>query len=171
MESQDWDSAVVKPTVSASTHRLTRVFRGEPVVRVNGPAMVQEFIPEILVHGEWSLIFISGEFSLAALKLPTAGDFRVQSQFGGTANVGEPCAQMIDIATKIVDALAERPLYARVDGIEDERGFILMEVELIEPELFLGVGGASDRFAAKILSLPKMQVETRAKDEVSNSWC
>jgi hypothetical protein len=52
-----------------------------------------------------------------------------------------------------------------VDGIEDQRGFILMEVELIEPELFLGLGGASDRFAAKILSLPKMQVETRAKDE------
>jgi glutathione synthase/RimK-type ligase-like ATP-grasp enzyme len=165
MESQGWDSAVVKPTVSASAHRLTRVFKGDPVVRVNGPAMVQEFIPEILVHGEWSVIFISGEFSHAALKLPTAGDFRVQSQFGGTANVGEPCVQMIDVATTIVDALPERPLYARVDGIEDQRGFILMEVELIEPELFLGLGGASDRFAAKILSLPKMQVETRAKDE------
>ena len=139
LKSKCWDSAVVKPTVSASAHRLKRVFIGEPVFRVSGPAMVQRFVPEVLAPGEWSLVFISGEYSHAVVKSPTPGDFRVQSQFGGTASAAEPGRRLIDAASVIFDALPERPLYARVDGTEDEDGFVLMEVELIEPVLFLGL--------------------------------
>jgi len=101
--------------------------------------MVQRFVPEVLAPGEWSLVFISGEYSHAVVKSPTPGDFRVQSQFGGTASAAEPGRRLIDAASVIFDALPERPLYARVDGTEDEDGFVLMEVELIEPVLFLGL--------------------------------
>ena len=150
LASQGWDCAVVKPTVSASAHRLKRVIKGEPLVRVKGPAMVQQFIPEVLAPGEWSLVFIDGEFSHAVIKRPRLGDFRVQSQFGGKARLGQPKPDTVAAAAAIVDALPEKPLYARVDGTEDERGFVLMELELIEPVLFLGLGGASDRLAEKI---------------------
>jgi glutathione synthase/RimK-type ligase-like ATP-grasp enzyme len=153
LESQCWSNAVAKPTVSASAHCLKRVFIGEPAVRMRGPAMVQQFIPEILVDGEWSLVFIQGQFSHAALKRPTAGEFRVQAQYGGTAKAAEPSARMISVAKKIIDDLPETPLYARVDGTEDELGFLLMEVELIEPVLFLGLGGGSDMLAQSIANL------------------
>jgi len=115
--------------------------------------MVQQFIPEILEAGEWSLVFIAGEFSHAVVKLPTPGDFRVQAQFGGTARRVQPTPDMIDTAARIVEALPDRPLYARVDGTEGESGLVLMEVELIEPVLFLGLGCAVDRFAQAIVNL------------------
>jgi glutathione synthase/RimK-type ligase-like ATP-grasp enzyme len=149
-----WDSAVVKPTVSASARRLKRVFLGEPGFRVIGPAMVQQFVPEILEQGEWSIVFICGEYSHAVVKFPASGDFRVQWQFGGTSRSAEPHRQLIEAAKKIVDGLAEQPLYARIDGTQDENGFVLMEVELIEPVLFLGLGGAVTHFAEKVATLP-----------------
>ena len=152
LEALSWESAVVKPTVSASAHCLKRVFRGEPVVRVHGPAMVQQFIPEILSPGEWSLVFIGGEFSHSVVKLPTAGEFRVQSQFGGTARALKPPQEMVRVASKIIELLPEPPLYARVDGIECQSGFVLMEVELIEPVLFLGLGRAVERAAEVIVN-------------------
>ena len=144
-----WESAIIKPTVSASAHNLRRVFKGEPVICLKGPAMVQEFIPEIL-GGEWSLVFIGGQYSHAVIKRPTPGDFRVQWQFGGDAVLAEAAEGTIEDVSKLLDGLAETPLYARVDGIECETGFVLMEVELIEPVLFLGIASASERFARRI---------------------
>ncbi len=153
LETQGWKSAVVKPTVSASAHSLKRVFKDDPAMSVCGPAMVQRFLPEVLT-GEWSVIFIAGEFSHAVIKVPTPGDFRVQSQFGGTAILTSPSVALAQSAQRIVNSLRQVPLYARIDGIECDDGFVLMEVELIEPELFLGLGGAAARFAAAILSVP-----------------
>ena len=150
IDSRGWTSAVVKPTVAASAHLLKRVFKDEPAVQITGPAMVQQFIPEIPAQGEWSLVFIAGKFSHAVVKRPTAGDFRVQWQFGGTAAIAHPKSEMLRVVTGIVESLPDTPLYARVDGVERDGGFVLMEVELIEPVLFLGLGGAIERLAAAI---------------------
>ncbi len=49
--------------------------------------LVQPFQPEIQTEGEWSLIFIDGEYSHAVLKRPAAGDYRVQNDFGGSAEL------------------------------------------------------------------------------------
>lgn len=147
-----WESAVVKPTVSASAHNLRRVFKAEPVVRLKGPAMVQEFIPEILAAGEWSLVYLGGQYSHSVIKRPTPGDFRVQWQFGGDAVLADAAEGTIEDVSKLIAGLPEEPLYARVDGIECKTGFVLMEVELIEPVLFLGIAGASERFAKTIVN-------------------
>ena len=150
--SHGWESAVVKPTVSASAHNLRRVFRAEPEVRWKGPAMVQQFVPEILAAGELSIVFLGGQYSHSVSKRPTPGDFRVQWQFGGDAVSTEPAAQTLAAVSCLLSSLPARPLYARVDGIECEKGFVLMELELIEPVLFLGIGNASDRFAEGIIN-------------------
>jgi len=149
LRDRGWESAIVKPTVSASAHNLRRVFKSEPEVRLKGPAMVQQFVPEIL-EGEWSLVFIDGQYSHSVIKRPTSGDFRVQWQFGGDAVLAEAAEGTIEDVSKLLDGLPETPLYARVDGIECETGFVLMEVELIEPVLFLGIASASERFARRI---------------------
>src|SRR5438105_2868483 len=83
--------------------------------------------------------FIDGQYSHSVIKRPTSGDFRVQWQFGGDAVLAEAAKGTIEDVSKLLDGLAETPLYARVDGIECETGFVLMEVELIEPVLFLGI--------------------------------
>ena len=61
--------------------------------------------------------------------------------------------EVIDEAARSLAALPERPLYARVDGVVRETKFLLMELELIEPNLFLEFGtGAADRMASAIVS-------------------
>ena len=114
--------------------------------------MVQAFLPEVAIEGEWSLIFLGGKYSHAVLKLPAAGDFRVQWEFGGSATSAEPSLCVLEAANRIIAMLAETPRYARVDGIIHDGEFVLMEIELIEPVLFLGLGGAADRFADVILN-------------------
>jgi glutathione synthase/RimK-type ligase-like ATP-grasp enzyme len=152
LAARGWESAVVKPTVSASAHNLRRVFKSEPVVRLKGPAMVQEFVPEIL-GGEWSLVFFGGQYSHAVIKRPAPGDFRVQGEFGGDVLLAEAAVETIEDVSKLFAGLPDQPLYARVDGVECKSGFVLMELELIEPVLFLGIAAASERFAKRIANI------------------
>ncbi len=113
-----WNEAVVKPAVSASAHQTWRVGRDEAVDHENelaraleqGEVMVQRYLPEITGQGEWSLIFLDGAFSHAALKLPKPGDFRVQPDFGGTVIRGEPSPSLI--------AVAEQAFPGQDDGSE-----------------------------------------------------
>src|SRR5207302_9459812 len=88
--------------------------------------------------------------SHAVHKRPTPGDFRVQWQFCGDTVIAEPAAQTVARVISLLALLPEQPLYARVDGIECDRAFVLMEIELIEPVLFLGIASASERFARRI---------------------
>jgi glutathione synthase/RimK-type ligase-like ATP-grasp enzyme len=123
--------------------------------------MVQQYVPEVADSGEWSLVFFQGQYSHAVLQLPASGDFRVQSEYGGTATRAEPGRKVMDAALSIVDALPEQPLYARIDGIEDGGGFLLMEAELIEPALFLELGGAVTRFAEIVTGLQQSSLSMR----------
>lgn len=139
-----WDEAVVKPAVSASAHQTWRVSREDGTTHgpklaqalEHGDMMVQRFLPEITAQGEWSLIFFNGHFSHGAIKSPRTGDFRVQPDFGGTVTRGEPGAQLITGARQAVEAVPFPWHYARVDGVETSEGFLLMELELIEPALY-----------------------------------
>lgn len=101
--------------------------------------LVQPFVGEVANVGEFSLIFFNQEFSHAVLKTPAKSDFRVQHYFGGTIQAIEPTSAILRSSQKIVDVFAKETLYARVDGVEIEGVFHLMELELIEPYLFLGL--------------------------------
>jgi len=156
-----WDCAVVKPTVSATAHG-TRLVPGDTDEILRGPAIVQKFMPEIQTQGESSFIFFHGEFSHAVCKIPASGDFRVQTQFGGSVREAFPSRSLIDAATEVLGEVEYQNLYARVDGVEREGKFVLMELELIEPILFLGLGRAACRFARTIaLSLDRPPVSSR----------
>ncbi|MDH3744569.1 MAG: hypothetical protein OES47_05645 [Acidobacteriota bacterium] len=62
-------------------------------------------------------------------------------------------------AAGVLDALPERPLYARVDGVVRNGGFVLMELELIEPQLFFGLAkGSASRFANCLLEALKARI-------------
>jgi glutathione synthase/RimK-type ligase-like ATP-grasp enzyme len=122
---------VIKPAVSATAWR-TELIDAKEAGTYEVDVLVQPYMKEI-EQGEWSLIFFGGEFSHAVFKRPKRGDFRVQSDFGGTATARMPDAKLIEQARKHVK---KEWLYARVDGIEQDGRFLLMELELTEPALF-----------------------------------
>jgi len=139
-----WKKAVIKPRISATAHR-TKLIAAEDAdaaqnlfdeLRDGVGVMAQAFMDSIVTEGEWSLIFFGGEFSHAVLKTPRTGDFRVQNDFGGTARLAGPPRCVLESATRTVHSV-DSSVYARVDGVLEEGQFLLMELELIEPALFL----------------------------------
>jgi glutathione synthase/RimK-type ligase-like ATP-grasp enzyme len=159
LEREGWPEAVVKPAVSASAEGawLTTPSRA----RHEGPALsallrrghvlVQPRLPEVMAEGEWSLVFFEGAFSHAVRKRPQPGEFRVQEEFGGSVESATPPAALLDDAAQALRAAGRSALYARVDGVLRAGRLMLMELELIEPHLFLlDAEGAADRFANAI---------------------
>jgi glutathione synthase/RimK-type ligase-like ATP-grasp enzyme len=142
----DWPEAVVKPCVSGGarhTHRVTRA-NAVAVEAELRPVMdaedflVQPFQPAILESGEDSLMLFDGRFTHAVRKNGKPGDFRVQDDFGGTVRSVEPTAGQIAVAERAVAACSPRPVYARVDLVNvSGDDWAVMELELIEPELWL----------------------------------
>lgn len=135
------DSVVVKRQIGAGALGQLR-FSADDMPDDNWqfhhPAMVQPFLPQIASEGELSFIFIGGEFSHALIKKPAAGDYRIQSLYGGyeTALAAQP--QDIAAAHAVLASLPhETPLYARIDMVRSEKGaLLLMEAEMIEPYLY-----------------------------------
>ena len=158
LQELNWKKAVVKPRISATAYRTVLITpeSADSAQRffeelLTGPgAMVQRFMDSIIDEGEWSLMFFDGVFSHAILKTPAAGDFRVQSDFGGSDRLTDPPAHVLEPATNILQTV-EPTLYARVDGVVEDNRFHLMELELIEPALFLSSHpDAPERFAEAI---------------------
>jgi hypothetical protein len=159
----NWKKAVIKPRISATAYR-TQPVTAEDAASAQKPfdelrssvgVMVQKFMDSITTEGEWSLMFFGGQFSHAVSKMPSAGDFRVQNDFGGTSRIADPPRCALETATRTVRSV-EPSVYARVDGVIESGQFLLMELELIEPALFLeSHPAAPSRFAdaiAKALS-------------------
>lgn len=153
---------VVKPTVSG-TARHTARGRSDDVsfnqivaqLPLEFDYLIQPYVPEVVSDGEWSLLFFDGEFSHAVIKRPAAGDYRVQSEFGGIAQAIEPDEALIATAKRALAAAAAIGhadiAYARVDGVISQGRFLLMELEMIEPFLhFEGRHEAAERFAANL---------------------
>ena len=156
---EEWTRFVIKPAVSASGFEtyaldapLSEASRATVArVAAAGDVLVQPFAYEIPRDGELSFMFIEGEYSHAALKLATPGEFRVQTDHGGSVQGATPEPALIHQAKQAVSALPEVPLYARVDGIVRDDTFMLMELELIEPNLFFDLApGSVDRMAEAI---------------------
>jgi glutathione synthase/RimK-type ligase-like ATP-grasp enzyme len=141
------DRLVVKPLVSGGAKNTLKVVLGAEAgmeekignLLQEEDFLVQPFIPEIVQVGEYSLIFFNEKFSHAVLKTPATADFRVQHYYGGTIQTIIPSEALLAAAQALVDRFAKNTLYARVDGVEIDGVFHLMELELIEPYLFLGL--------------------------------
>ncbi|MFD1589389.1 RimK family alpha-L-glutamate ligase [Halorientalis brevis] len=164
-EDRGWEELIVKPAVSAGAFETRRIASddadaAQPWVEslvADNDLLVQEFAADITA-GEWSLVFFGGEYSHAVVKRPEAGDFRVQEEYGGSVHVETPSDGLRTQAKHVVDVITDRfggaPRYARVDGIERAGTFRLVEVELIEPELFFRVDPAAGERLADLVVPP-----------------
>jgi glutathione synthase/RimK-type ligase-like ATP-grasp enzyme len=154
-----WEDAILKAAVAqtgrylmrvrpddraAGQRRLDRLLRTEDM-------LVQPFLPGVTTEGETSLMFLDGAFSHAARKRPAPGDFRVHDDFDGTMEAVTPDAAQLDVARRALAAVGEPLLYARVDLVPGPDGPVVMELELVEPDLYLATApGAAARLAEAV---------------------
>jgi glutathione synthase/RimK-type ligase-like ATP-grasp enzyme len=146
-----WRRAVVKPASGGGGHSvelLTRDAVGDAVPRLApGDVVVQEFLPEI-ADGELSMVYFDGVFSHAIRKRPPEGEFRSNARYGPTRAAETPSREVAEQGVTALRVLPEMPLYARVDGVVREGALIVIEVEVLEPALFMEFDPpAAERFA------------------------
>jgi glutathione synthase/RimK-type ligase-like ATP-grasp enzyme len=174
LREERWDHAVLKPRIGATAHgtclifsdsllatrssgQTARVSEGWPSeddlapARASG-ALLQEFLPEIRDRGEVSMVYAGGAFSHAVTRRAKAGDFRVQQDFGGTVESLTPSPGLLAFGDTVMAHVSASCAYARVDLVDSARGPLLMELELIEPELYFRVvPGSAERMARVIV--------------------
>jgi hypothetical protein len=158
---------VVKPPISGGADGTFLIGPSDPLPAeaIGQRMLIQPFLPAISDEGEYSLFYFAGNYSHAISKHPAEGDFRVQEQFGGEERGVEAPADAKALAEKTLAATQKLlacapPTYARIDMVRDgpiDSGgtFRLMELEAIEPSLFLmyaSDGGAM--FAAAVHGWP-----------------
>ena len=157
LNQQGWTEAVIKPAFGQS---------GKGVVKVCADALdvdmadypqgmiVQPYIREIETAGETSLVFFNGVFSHAVRRQPPQGEWRANSAYGVSVFGIEPPEFAVRAAQDVLAALPQMPVYARVDGTLVGDTFLLNELELIEPALYLHTSeGATERFARVLAQL------------------
>lgn len=160
LKARQWSRAVLKPAFTANAvgaHRFDAA-QAEQVVGaiLTGPAasevhLLQPYL-EGIERGEKSFVFFGGTFSHAVRKTPKAGEWRVQREYGGLAERLEPSASEVAQAKTILDGAGVQTAYARVDVVEWNGALHLMELELVEPELFFRLDAhAAARFADVLL--------------------
>jgi glutathione synthase/RimK-type ligase-like ATP-grasp enzyme len=141
-----WDQAVLKPVVSGAARHTYRVdSRNAPEIDAvfrdllqTEAVMIQPFQRAINESGELSLMVIGGRHTHSVLKVAEPDDFRVQDDHGGTVHPHQAHPDEIRFAERVVAACAPVPVYARVDMLRDNDGDLaVMELELVEPELFM----------------------------------
>lgn len=157
------ERAVLKPAISGGAAG-TFVVEGEgpiPWERATaGTYLAQGFLDQIEEEGEWSLVHFGGELSHSLRKTAAKGDYRVQEEHGGAVHAEAAPASLVATAGEVLAGAVrmlglDAPLaYARVDMVPVAYGPpLLMELELIEPELFFRTTrGAEDRFVAACLA-------------------
>jgi len=131
---------VVKPLISAGSDDtwLLRAGHKLPDAALGRAMLIQPMMPDILTNGELSLFYLGGALAHAIVKRPTGGDFRVQPQFGGQSETISPPESATSVAERALASVPGDLLYARVDLVGDGHGgFVIMELELIEPWLYL----------------------------------
>ena len=151
---------VIKPVVGANGEdtfhisQSTDPDRLNEVVRLfrNRAHMVQPFMNKVITEGEFSLFYFNGKYSHAILKKPANSEFRSQEERGATIRAARPEARLLLRGRQALERISPVPLYARIDFVRDDHGeFRVMEMELIEPSLYLRMHPeAPARFARAI---------------------
>ncbi len=139
----DLGTAVVKPRVGASGRGVRVVTAGQEPGDDAGPWVVQPLVESVRTTGEVS-VFVFGDAAVSRFdKRPAAGEIRVHEWYGGSTVVGSLDPANAELAEAAVvaagEVLGDVPAYARVDLMWWEDGWVLGELELTEPGLYLDV--------------------------------
>ncbi|MBL8859689.1 MAG: hypothetical protein JNL28_14380 [Planctomycetes bacterium] len=135
-----WRDVVVKPTVSAGSFKTLRTTVDDPRgaqhlndLLAERDVLVQRYVDSVDDYGERALVWIDGQFTHAVRKSP-----RFIGQAESVSEALPIAPDELALGQAVLAPLAAQLLYARVDVARDDDGKpLIMEVELIEPSLFL----------------------------------
>lgn len=159
-----WQTVVVKPVVGAGASDVRRLpaaelgatlraLDGADEARPGRPFLVQPLVESVMSEGEWSYILIDGAVSHVLRKRPATGDYRAHGIYGGTV---EPATPTRDDLAQIEDMWRALPFdlaYARLDVLRVDDRLAVLELEAIEPMLYLDLApGSADRLARAVLA-------------------
>jgi glutathione synthase/RimK-type ligase-like ATP-grasp enzyme len=155
---------VIKPAVSAGGRGALRVRADDPRAAAHLAALtggtaampgtdtlVQPFATSVLGRGEVSLVFFEGEYSHAVRKVAADGEYRIHTMYGGSVLPHTPTPAELAVARAALAAAPTATTYGRVDLVDTETGPAVMELELVEPELFLAARATATADFAGIL--------------------
>ena len=121
--------------------------------------MVQPYVARVDTKGETALVYIGGAFSHAVHKEPMIRrgvgptDSLVENQVITGARAMAPELRVAEAALAEAERVLGRPTYARVDLVEMSTGApALLELELLDPVLFLTTAPAGARRLARELA-------------------
>jgi glutathione synthase/RimK-type ligase-like ATP-grasp enzyme len=151
---------VVKPAVSIGAFGAMRASASDAGLAahlahlaLSGDVLVQPFVSSVVDRGETSLVFAGLDLSHSVRKVPSAGEYRVQDHHGGSVHPYQATAGEIAVARAALAVVPGCCTYARVDLVDTADGPVVMELELVEPALFLNEDAAAPgRFAEFIIS-------------------
>ncbi|MCW2832403.1 MAG: hypothetical protein JWN68_356 [Nocardioides sp.] len=160
----EFGTAVVKPRVSAGgaglivvsdplDSRLGTPIQSHPTYEpVGGPWIAQPLVESVRTRGEVSVFVLAGRVISQVGKLPAGGEVRVHEEFGGASRPVPIDASIASVALTANDWLTQRfgreLDYVRVDLLSYADEWVVSELELIEPGLYLDVlPSNAERFA------------------------
>jgi glutathione synthase/RimK-type ligase-like ATP-grasp enzyme len=155
-----WKEIVVKPVVSAGgkdTYRVSANTISQQLPQLESltqtrDTMVQPYFKSVETDGEFSFLFMNGQFSHAVQKIPKQGGFLIHEHLGGKSALFKPTSDQIAFAENILKRLFASTLYARIDAMIDNDGRLALgELEITEPCMYLAYDAESPiRFAKAI---------------------
>lgn len=162
-----WSDIVVKPAVSASAHETRRFVEEERdqaqahlerLLR-SRDVMVQPHLTALAERGELSLLYARGRFSHAVRRRSALVDAGAMAKSAAAAASNAARRFAYRVLSAASDAAGIEPndlLYARVDLAETGAdSYQLLEVELVEPSLFLlHAPEAAEQFADALTRNP-----------------
>lgn len=143
---------IAKPFFSAGARGLQKLTREDWLCNSLPETYIcQPFVASVPEKGEWSLLYFDGEFSHTVLKVPKSEDFRVQSDYGGTVQFVDVPSEWKTLGNQFLAACPKPPFFARVDLVLWKENPVLIELEVIEPELFVNEKKANENYIDAIL--------------------
>lgn len=167
-----YGQVILKPCISAGAQGLFCLSNREEIRSREGAIqhaladadyLIQPFISTIQAQGEWSLIYIEGEYSHAVHKMPAKDGFLIHTQHGGRFQYQDPPSEILHLGNQAAKGLPSifqqasgisgmSPLYLRIDIIPGSEGPLLSECEGVEPALFFRANpGSEERFVKAML--------------------
>ncbi|MCH4891026.1 hypothetical protein EZV73_25840 [Acidaminobacter sp. JC074] len=138
------EMVILKPTVSASGRNTFRFSKDDPDLIMyssrileESSAMLQPYIDSIETSGEKSTVVINNEIVFTMNKIPAEGNFLVHTHHGGQYIPDKVDASDMAFIQKIISNLPDETAYVRIDYLHKENNPLLLELEMIEPNLYL----------------------------------
>lgn len=141
-----WGSVVIKPRTGAGgTGLVVAESFADPRLEglVRGPWIIQPVVESVRTVGESSVYVFGGVAAAQVDKAPAAGEVRVHELYGGRSHAVPLDPARAEVAAEAVRAVERRTgaelVYARVDLMSWQGAWVVSELELIEPGLYLDV--------------------------------